>query len=185
LVGSSRTSSQAEALPHAGRVRLDRPPPDPVEADPAERVVDPPPAVLAAAGSAWPGRVEQRQVRPAGQVGVEPGPFHQRADLGQHRSRRAGHGPAEHLDAPGGGEHQAEQHAHGGGLAGAVGAEEAEQVALADLQVDAVHGDDAAVPLGQPLGADHRVAHHDRTPSRASSAAARSSTGWETVPASA
>ena len=47
-------------------------------------------------------------------------------------------------------------HAHGRRLAGAVRAEEAEALALEDLEVDAVHGDEVAVLLGQLDGRDER-----------------------------
>ena len=55
------------------------------------------------------------------------------------------------------GHHQPEQHPHGRGLAGAVGAEEAVDVALADVEVDVVDGAHVAVRLGQAAGLDHRV----------------------------
>ena len=55
----------------------------------------------------------------------------------------------------------AEQHADGGGLARAVRAEEAEQVALAHVEVDVVDGQQTAgEPLGELLGADD--AAHDQ-----------------------
>ena len=64
---------------------------------------------------------------------------------------------AEQLGAPGGRQDQAQQHPHGGGLAGAVGAEEAVDVALLDLEVEGVDGGDAPEPLGQRLGPQDRA----------------------------
>ena len=49
---------------------------------------------------------------------------------------------------------QAEQHVDGRGLAGAVGAEEGDDLALLDLQVDAAHGLHGAEVLGEPGDAD-------------------------------
>src|SRR5262249_12638280 len=56
--------------------------------------------------------------------------------------------------APGGVE-QGGQDAHGGGLAGAVGADEAVDVALLQLEAEPVEGVQLAVHLGQLAGLDH------------------------------
>ena len=42
-------------------------------------------------------------------------------------------------------------HSHGGGLAGAVGAEEADHLARIDVEGDAVDGDDAVEALGDAV----------------------------------
>ena len=52
----------------------------------------------------------------------------------------------QHVKLAGGPPQPAEEHLHGGGLAGAVGAQEAEALAVLDLEVDAVHG--AAIGKG-------------------------------------
>jgi hypothetical protein len=63
------------------------------------------------------------------------------------------HGVLDHVEtgdvggAHGGGQ-EAGKDTHGGGLAGAVGAEEADDLALFDLEGDIVHGDSAGVSLG-------------------------------------
>ena len=51
---------------------------------------------------------------------------------------------------------ETDHHAHGGGLAGAVGAEEAGDAGL-DLERDMVDGGEGAVPLGEVLDWDHGV----------------------------
>ncbi len=50
----------------------------------------------------------------------------------------------------------ARDHPHRGGLAGAVGAQEAERFAGRDVEVDGVHGGELAEPLGQSAGMDER-----------------------------
>ena len=52
---------------------------------------------------------------------------------------------------------QAAQHAEGGGLAGAVGPEQAEDLAAAHLEVDVVDGGEGAEFLDQLLDLDHRL----------------------------
>src|SRR5208282_4904724 len=53
------------------------------------------------------------------------------------------------------GPEQAGDHRDGGGLAGAVGAEKAEQLAARDLEGDAIHRAELAESFGQALHADH------------------------------
>jgi hypothetical protein len=50
---------------------------------------------------------------------------------------------------------EARDHAHRGGLAGAVGPEEAEHLAGLDLEADAVHGRERSVAFAQGEGLDH------------------------------
>ena len=54
-----------------------------------------------------------------------------------------------------GGRHVAGEHAHGRGLAGAVRAEKAEDLAAFDREADVVDGGEGAVPLGEVLDLDH------------------------------
>src|SRR5262249_61425870 len=54
---------------------------------------------------------------------------------------------------------QAEQHQDGRGLAGAVGAEQAENLAGLDRERDPVDGGRAGVALGEAEGLDHRFVH--------------------------
>ena len=54
---------------------------------------------------------------------------------------------------------EAEDHAHGGGLAGAVGAEEAGHEAGSDGEAEAVDGEGLAVALRQGFGDDHGSQH--------------------------
>src|SRR6202521_4692576 len=74
------------------------------------------------------------------------------------RSLRLGHDvDARHPGAATGGAQQAHQHLDGGRLAGAVGAQEAEQLPRSHLQIQVLHGRQAAVPLGQEPGGEHRA----------------------------
>ncbi len=115
------------------------------------------------------GEVAQRLA--PGEVGVQAQLTGQVAAARLDRQRLAAAVPAEDEGAPGRRPDQVQQHADGGRLAGAVGAEEAEHLARPDLQVEV---DDAAaappaVALGQPLGDDGRrggaAAHPDSSPS--------------------
>ena len=64
------------------------------------------------------------------------------------------HGIAEEPGLALGGGEEAGQHLHRGGLAATVGAEEAEDLAAADGEADAVHGGEGAEPLGEVGGLD-------------------------------
>ena len=60
-----------------------------------------------------------------------------------------------------GGDHAGREHAHRGGLARAVGAQQAEDLALHDLQVEPIDGLDArVVDLREAFGADHHAIGH-------------------------
>jgi hypothetical protein len=63
---------------------------------------------------------------------------------------------ARHLDAAGVGLAQALDHLEGGGLAGAVGAEDAEDLAGADVEVDAGDGGEAFVAFDEAADLDDR-----------------------------
>ena len=118
------------------------------------------------------------------QHGLEPhelAPGHQRVDGGvlqgdadrpAHRARLGHHVVAGHPGPPGGRAQERGEHAHEGGLAGAVRPEEAEDLALLDDQVDAGDGGEVAEAPDEALRLDrvaHEVAASDRaaTPARA------------------
>ena len=97
----------------------------------------------------------------AGLARVEAGLLEGDADLAAGAVRIAGDVNAGDLRTAGGDRQQRRQHPHGGRLAGAVGAEEAEDLAGVDLQVHAPDGLDlvvARVGLHQLLGQDGRGA---------------------------
>ncbi len=66
------------------------------------------------------------------------------------------HGHAQHLYRAGGGLHQAQQHADGGGLARAIRPEEAEDLSAADFEIDAIHSGEVAEAFGQGARDDCR-----------------------------
>ena len=72
---------------------------------------------------------------------------------------RGEHVGAEHLGAAGGRARQAQQHPHRRALARAVGAEEAEDLAVADLEVEVEDAAPGPVVLRQLLGADGGPRH--------------------------
>ena len=115
---------------------------------------------MASGTAVRPGGVQQREVRPSGQVRIGPRTLDQGADPGQHRTPGGGDRLAQHLDLAGRRQHQAEQHPHRRGLPRTVGAEEPVDVALVDLEVDGVDSAQLAVPLGQRAGADHGGVGH-------------------------
>ena len=69
-----------------------------------------------------------------------------------------GDAQAQHLDLAGAGLQQAAQHADGGGLARAIGSEEAVDLRARDLHVEAIDRDQGAEATGQPAGDDRDVA---------------------------
>src|SRR5690606_10910540 len=108
------------------------------------------------------GRGQPSQVVPPGQVRVEPGPLHQCPYPRQHLTGARGHRRAQQGVAAGGGPHQPQQHPDGGGLAGAVRAEEAVDGAPRHRQVHRVHRQrrpgSPAIPFGQAGSGDRQVA---------------------------
>ena len=158
VVGSSRKRTcgpvderrrQVEPALHAARVALDAPVGGVDEVDQLEQLLRP---------ARRPRAVECRTAGPAGSSSSRPvwrgsrpascraTPMPRRAASGSavtstpadpRRARRDGH--------------QRGQHAHGGRLAGAVGPEEAEDLALGHLQVDAAHRVDRPAPAGELL----------------------------------
>ena len=83
------------------------------------------------------------------QLGVLEGAAHARRRHLVHRGAADGH--PEHRRAAGAGRHQPADHVHQRRLAGAVGSDQPDDLAAADLQVDVPDGVDAAVLLAQPL----------------------------------
>jgi hypothetical protein len=61
-----------------------------------------------------------------------------------------------------GGPQHAHKHLHGGGLAGAVGAEQAEHLALLDGEREVAHGDEVAVGLGEGTYLHHAAGVHEK-----------------------
>ncbi len=105
------------------------------ETDALERAVDPPVSALVAGGGV------DVEVLAAGEVAVEARLLDDRPDARQRRRAVAG-------------EVVAEQEADERGLAGAVGAEEAEGDAARDLEVDAVEGRPLAEALAEAARLD-------------------------------
>ena len=75
------------------------------------------------------------------------------ADAAFRLARGVGHGDAVQADGPGVRLDVLGDHAHRGGLAGAVGAEEAHHLAAVDREGRLVHRDDAVKPFGNALEA--------------------------------
>src|SRR5690606_19022739 len=101
------------------------------------------------------GGVVAQEVVPAGEEAVQGGALDEGADVGQDGARRARHGAPQDVRRAGGRLDQAHQHADGGGLARAVGAEETEDAARRDGQPQTVDGElSAAVALGERAGGD-------------------------------
>ena len=133
--------------------------------DDVEHLVDP----IAGAASVVVG--EELQIPPSAHVRVEARPLDEARDP-VHGARSVDERVAsEQARGAGGGSDQSEQHAQGGRLAGAVGAEVAEHVARLDGEVDVVDRDDLTVGLHQP-SRDHRCLVAHRSSRAAASAAA-------------
>ena len=91
-------------------------------------------------------------------MGDEAGALDDGADAAEERAAWA-HGPAEEECPAASGVDEAEDHAQGGRLASAVGAEQAENGAGRDFESEVVNGHDVAEALGEVLDGDggHRV----------------------------
>ena len=138
---------QGQALLHAGGVALDRALGGALELDQLERLVD------ARVGDAGAGGDHAQRVAP-GAAGVEAGGVEQRADPCGGRVQLPVPA-AEDRHRPGRRPHEVEDHAQGGRLAGAVGAQHAGDRARLDREAHVVHGEDLlAEALGQVLGLD-------------------------------
>jgi hypothetical protein len=88
---------------------------------------------------------------------VEAARLQDRADHAGRRRQLPVGSAAEGGRAGGRGDH-AEEHPQGGGLPGAVGAEEADHRALLDLEAEAVDGEDVAEAFGESVDVDGRHA---------------------------
>ena len=77
------------------------------------------------------------------------------ADLALDLFALAGEGLAVDADFTGGGQEQGGEHADGGGLPGAVGAEEAKKLTAADGKINAVHRCKGTEALGQTGQRNH------------------------------
>ena len=145
---------QAEPLPHAAREGADALVGDFGKADPLERVGD----ALLALGEA---KADQprgvAQIIGGGEIVVEADRVGQIADAPLDRKRLARRIEAEHAHLACRDVGQPEHHQDGGGLAGAVGAEQAENLAAADGERDVVDGDRRSVGLGEALGLDDGI----------------------------
>ena len=100
------------------------------------------------------------QVLPAGEVLVDRGVLTSQPDHPAYVVGVAGHVDARHGRPAGGGLEQGGEDADGGGLAGAVGPEQAVHGAVGDGEVDAVDGLDVAEVLDEPVGDDRVVCGH-------------------------
>jgi hypothetical protein len=161
---ADQRARQVEAAPHAARVRLDDAIGGVDQLEGGEQLVGP----AARLGRGQPVQApEQDQVLAAGQVLVDRGVLPRQAD---HRTHVLGLGhdvEAGHRGASGIRTQERGQDPHRRGLAGAVGAEQAEHAALGDLEIEAGQGSDragaGAVGLVEALG-DHRGRHGGRMP---------------------
>ena len=97
---------------------------------------------------------DEAQILPAREVAVDGGELACETDAGAHPLRFVGDVEAQHGRLAGVGAEDRRQHPHGSGLAGAVGAEQAEHGCGRDLEVDAVERDHVAEALLQTLDCD-------------------------------
>jgi hypothetical protein len=100
-----------------------------------------------------------------GQIGVGGRGLDEVADAREHIARAGPHPPAEDDDLAAVGTDEAQQHADGGRLAGAVPAEEGVDLAGAHIQIEPVDGAHLAVPFAQSASGDGGWAAHVGRPS--------------------
>ena len=101
------------------------------------------------------------QVLAPGEVLVDRRVLAGEADRGAHGVGLAGDVESEHRRVARVGGEQRREDAHGGRLAGAVGAEQAEDRPGRDLEIDAVEGGDVAEALHDPVDDDCIVGAHE------------------------
>ena len=155
LAGSSRirtsgSPSRAAASPRRWRMPSEKPPT-------RRRPAAASPTCSSDLVGAAAGRARPRRRGPGGGRGPAAGVEAARLQHGADLAGRVGElavGPAVDGGGAGGRGDQAEQHAQGGRLAGAVGAEEAGDRPLVDLEVEVVDGEHVAEALGEPVHAD-------------------------------
>ena len=93
----------------------------------------------------------QQEILPGGEVGGHGGLLRGHADAVLDGGGIGDHAAAQQAGVTAVGPGQAGQHFDGGGLSGAVDPQQGEQLPLPDRQVQAVHGSDGPVALGQAL----------------------------------
>jgi hypothetical protein len=153
-----------EAPPHAARVGAHRPVGGVAQVETREQLVGARPHV----GAAHLGEpADETQVLAAGEVGVDGRALAGEPDLKAHLRTLAHDVVAHDLGVAAVGAQDGGQHAHRGRLAGAVGAEQAEDAARRHLEVDAVERRDRAESLGQPFHQDGCIRHEGSSFSRA------------------
>ncbi len=96
----------------------------------------------------------QHQVLPHAQLGIQGKGLGHVADPATGRHVAGVHRLAEQRARAFAGRQQAGEHLHGGGLAAAVGAEEAEDLPTLDTEADVIDRDEVAETTGQALGLD-------------------------------
>ena len=99
-------------------------------------------------------RPTKRRYSDAGEAAEERQAFGDDADLALDFEGMGGEVEAEDLDVAGGGREQAGEHFDGGGFAGAVGAEEAEELARGDGEGDVIDGGEGAEAAGEVADGD-------------------------------
>src|SRR6516165_4928111 len=114
---------------------------------------------------------------------VEADHVRQVADAALDRERLARRIEAEHAHLAAGDFRQPQQHQDGRRLAGAVGAEQAENLAAPDVKRDMVDGDRRAIGFGEALGLDHGVCGHRRPNLATAPTITRSATPMMPTPA--
>ena len=150
----------AQPLLHAQRVRLEAPASGFEEVYPLQHRFHGP--AVAARGV----ELEQLEVIAAGQVENEGWRFDDRAHPPQQFHAKVGNRLAKEVYAAGVGFGEAEEHAHGGRFAGAIGPENAVDVATFDHEINIAHGNGRAVTLLKTLGINDVLWHQwaGRTP---------------------
>ncbi len=143
---------QPQALLHPQRIGVD-PIPLPIgQADQAQDGVD-----ARLVGHAEDRRHRAQIVAPR-HVQMQRGGLDEGADARQELRPRALRLHAKELDAAAGGGDQAEHHADGGGLAGAVRPQKADDLAAADFEAELVDRQAVAVALREVVGGEHHRA---------------------------
>jgi hypothetical protein len=143
------------ALLHAQRVRADAVPLPRSQVDELQDLVD------SAARNAAQDVAEAAQVVASGEVLVRRRPLDRSARQLAAAPRPDGpRPPAEHLGHTWSRPDEAQQHPDAGGLAGSVGPKEPEHLALANIEVQPVHGNVSSIRLAQRMRRQHRCAPH-------------------------